>query len=78
MHTARTGIQPNHIARAVRLLQEGGIVAFPTDTVYGVGAHGLLSTAVERLCGVTNPSENQRILLFNLVSLFYWWRCYFA
>ena len=48
-HTACIGIQPNHIDQAVRVLQAGGIVGFPTDTVYGVGAHGLLPAAVERL-----------------------------
>jgi L-threonylcarbamoyladenylate synthase len=48
-HTIRIGIEPQHIARAVEVLQRGGIVAFPTDTVYGVGAHGLLPDAVERL-----------------------------
>ena len=48
-HTTRIGVQPNHIDRAVQVLQAGGIVAFPTDTVYGVGAHGLLPAAVERL-----------------------------
>jgi L-threonylcarbamoyladenylate synthase len=48
-HTPRIGIEPQHIARAVRVLQGGGIIAFPTDTVYGVGAHGLLPAGVERL-----------------------------
>lgn len=47
--TPRIGTEPQHIARAVQVLQEGGIVAFPTDTVYGVGAHGLLPAGVERL-----------------------------
>ena len=27
------------IVAAVRILAGGGLVAFPTDTVYGVGAH---------------------------------------
>jgi L-threonylcarbamoyladenylate synthase len=48
-HTTRIGIEPQHIAQAVKVLQEGGIVGFPTDTVYGVGAHGLQPAAVERL-----------------------------
>jgi L-threonylcarbamoyladenylate synthase len=47
--TPRIGIEPQHIAQAVQVLHGGGIVAFPTDTVYGVGAHGLQSSAVERL-----------------------------
>jgi L-threonylcarbamoyladenylate synthase len=45
----RIGIQQNHIHQAIQVLREGGIVGFPTDTVYGVGAHGLLPAAVERL-----------------------------
>lgn len=48
-HTVRVGIEPHHIAQAVQALHAGRIVAFPTDTVYGVGAHGLLPAAVERL-----------------------------
>ncbi|HLE79980.1 MAG TPA: Sua5/YciO/YrdC/YwlC family protein, partial [Dehalococcoidia bacterium] len=34
---------PNSVLeRAVELLKKGEVVAFPTDTVYGVGAHSLL------------------------------------
>ena len=32
------GVEPADIAQAVDVLRRGGIVAFPTDTVYGVGA----------------------------------------
>jgi L-threonylcarbamoyladenylate synthase len=34
---------------AARVLAEGGLVAFPTDTVYGVGAHAFQPDAVERI-----------------------------
>jgi L-threonylcarbamoyladenylate synthase len=34
---------------ATRILAEGGLVAFPTDTVYGVGAHAFQADAVERI-----------------------------
>jgi len=37
------------IARAARCLREGGLVAFPTETVYGLGAHALDPAAVRRL-----------------------------
>ena len=37
------------LERAVDLLQRGEPVAFPTDTVYGIGVHGFQSEAVERL-----------------------------
>ena len=49
LETRCLGIQPQHIARAVAVLRDGGVVAFPTDTVYGIGAHALLPAAVERL-----------------------------
>jgi L-threonylcarbamoyladenylate synthase len=34
---------------AARLLREGRLVAFPTETVYGLGAHALDPAAVERI-----------------------------
>ncbi len=37
------------IDAATRILAEGGLVAFPTDTVYGVGAHAFQPDAVERI-----------------------------
>ncbi len=37
------------LARAVKLLADGGVVAFPTDTVYGLGADASRPDAVERL-----------------------------
>jgi L-threonylcarbamoyladenylate synthase len=37
------------IGVATRILAEGGLVAFPTDTVYGVGAHAFQPDAVERI-----------------------------
>jgi L-threonylcarbamoyladenylate synthase len=40
---------PKAIAVAVEALRQGRLVAFPTDTVYGVGASALLPSAVELL-----------------------------
>jgi L-threonylcarbamoyladenylate synthase len=37
------------IARAVELLRAGGTVAFPTETVYGLGANALDAAAVEKI-----------------------------
>lgn len=49
----RAEILPAHaedaIAKAAAIIIRGGLVAFPTDTVYGVGTHGFLATAVHRL-----------------------------
>ncbi|MFA5374710.1 MAG: L-threonylcarbamoyladenylate synthase [Dehalococcoidia bacterium] len=37
------------IERAVRILKNGGIVAFPTDTIYGLGANAFDEDAVLRI-----------------------------
>lgn len=41
--------QPDVIARAAQCLRDGGLVAFPTETVYGLGANALAATAVQRI-----------------------------
>ena len=39
----------NAVADAARILGAGGLVAFPTETVYGLGADATIGTAVARL-----------------------------
>lgn len=40
---------PENIARAAEILRNGGLVAFPTETVYGLGAHALQEEAVRKI-----------------------------
>lgn len=41
--------QEETLSRAAEVLRRGGLVAFPTDTVYGIGALAFLEGAVERI-----------------------------
>lgn len=41
--------RPGDIERAAEILQRGGLVAFPTETVYGLGADALSAVAVRRI-----------------------------
>jgi tRNA threonylcarbamoyl adenosine modification protein (Sua5/YciO/YrdC/YwlC family) len=41
--------QPRHVARAVELLGKGGVIAYPTDTYYGLGCDLFSKKAIERL-----------------------------
>jgi L-threonylcarbamoyladenylate synthase len=51
------------IAEAAELLRTGGLVIFPTDTVYGLGALGLDAEAVARVFAVKGrPGEKGLIL----------------
>ncbi len=53
VETSRISIlAPGALERAAEELCRGTVIAFPTDTVYGVGAHGFLEEAVEQLYGV--------------------------
>ena len=40
---------PNAITEAVKILTSGGVVVYPTDTLYGLGADALNSEAVEKI-----------------------------
>lgn len=54
---------PGAVDRAVALLQRGDVVAFPTDTVYGIGAHALLPGAVARLYAIKERPRSLAIPL---------------
>ncbi|MSP24253.1 MAG: threonylcarbamoyl-AMP synthase [Myxococcales bacterium] len=41
--------EPHKIARAARILANGGVIAYPTDTVYGLGCDPLNRQAIDRL-----------------------------
>ncbi len=51
------------IARAAAVLRAGGLVAFPTETVYGLGANALDAAAVSRIfMAKGRPSNNPLIV----------------
>lgn len=37
------------LTKAVRIIEEGGIIAYPTETFYGLGADGRNENAIERI-----------------------------
>lgn len=52
---------PQTIRRAQRLLRSGQAVAFPTDTVYGVGAHAFQTKAVSALYAAKDRPADKAI-----------------
>ena len=52
-----------HIQTASDFIKEGGLVAFPTETVYGLGADALNETAVKKVYKAKGrPSDNPMIV----------------
>jgi L-threonylcarbamoyladenylate synthase len=54
-------IPANEIQTALGILQIGGIVAFPTDTVYGLGALAFDNTTIESIYKAKNRSIEKAI-----------------
>lgn len=55
--------QPGSIEQAVAVLRAGQVIAFPTDTVYGVGAHGFMASAIEKLYDLKGRERQKAIPL---------------
>lgn len=59
----RSGIDEEGIARAGAILKQGGLVAFPTETVYGLGADALDAQAAAKIYAAKGrPSDNPLIV----------------
>ena len=63
MNTLLLGTDSKDLARASEIFRSGGLVAIPTETVYGLGANGLNGEAVARIFEAKGrPSDNPLIL----------------
>ncbi|MCS7118442.1 MAG: L-threonylcarbamoyladenylate synthase [Archaeoglobaceae archaeon] len=51
------------LKRAVEILEKGGLVAFPTETVYGLGCDAMNEKAVERLFEVKKRPKNKPLIV---------------
>ena len=57
------GIDVDMMAKAGQIIRQGGLVAFPTETVYGLGANGLDETASAKIYAAKGrPSDNPLIV----------------
>lgn len=55
--------QENDLIRAANILKNGGLVVFPTETVYGLGGNGLDATAAQKIYSAKGrPSDNPLII----------------
>ena len=58
------------IDRVVSVLRDGGIVIYPTDTLYGIGCDALNVRAVEKICELKgiNPQKSNLSIICNDLS----------
>ena len=63
---------PKDIPRMVEVLEEGGIIIYPTDTMYAIGCHALKERAIERICkfkGIDPRKHNLSIICYDLSNI---------
>ena len=63
---------PRVIEKVVGVLRDGGLVIYPTDTVYAIGCDALNVRAVEKICqmkGVNPQKSNLSIICYDLSNL---------
>ena len=56
--------QPRLIKQLVECLKDGGIIIYPTDTIYGLGCDISQQKAIERICLIKNISPQKAQLSF--------------
>lgn len=63
---------PEDLQRIVDLLNDGGLLIYPTDTMYAIGCHALKERAVERICrlkGIDPAKNNLSIICYDLSNI---------
>ena len=71
MITSLLDSSSSSLFRASQCIRDGGLVAFPTETVYGLGANGLDPKAVAKIFEAKDrPQDNPLILHVSRVSDF--------
>lgn len=64
--------QPKHIQQVKECLEDGGVIVYPTDTIYGLGCDIFQPKAVERICRIKQvlPAKAQlSFVCYDLSSL---------
>lgn len=64
LHVHPENPQPRLIKQIVEKLQKGGIIIYPTDTVYGLGCDILQQKAIERICRIKQVEPKKAQLSF--------------
>ena len=56
--------QPRLIKQVVECLKDGGVIIYPTDTIYGLGSDIMQPKAIEKICQIKNIDPQKAQLSF--------------
>lgn len=63
---------PAVLEKIRELLENGGIMIYPTDTMYAIGCHAMKERAVERICrikGIDPKKNNLSVICYDLSNI---------
>lgn len=60
---------PRHIKTVIECLMDGGVIIYPTDTIYGLGCDIFQPKAIERIARIKNVDPNKAQLSFVVYDL---------
>ena len=64
LHVHPDNPQPRLLKQIAECLKDGGIIVYPTDTIYGLGCDIFKHKAVERICRIKNVDPQKAQLSF--------------
>ncbi len=64
LHVHPLNPQPRQIKTIVECLQQGGVIIYPTDTIYGLGCDIFQHKAIERICRIKQVDPAKANLSF--------------
>lgn len=64
LHLHPDNPQPRLIKQLAECLRDGGIIIYPTDTIYGIGCDILQPKAIEKICRIKNVDPAKAQLSF--------------
>lgn len=59
----KNGFQTDDLQEAVRVLRAGGIILYPTDTVWGIGCDATNSEAVKKIFALKRRTDSKSMLV---------------
>ena len=59
LHIDPQNLKGRHISRAVEVLRAGGVIIYPTDTIYGLGCDITNKEAIDRILALKGRSHNK-------------------
>jgi len=64
LHIHPENPQPRLVKQVVECLKDGGVIVYPTDTIYGIGCDIFQHKAVERICKIKHVDPQKAQLSF--------------